>query len=348
MPGPAAAAAAPTLTAAEIAALTGGTLLGDPAAVVSGVAPLATASASQLSFCGDARHLSALAASSAGVLLLEPAFKDVEVHAAARVIVKEPLSAMRPVLVHFHPDPVRPVGIHPTVILGRGVELGAEVALGPYVVIAAGAVIGDRAWIESHTVIGEGVRIGTDVHLHSQVTIYPRTVLGDRVEVHSGSRLGVDGFGYRFDGTQHRKIPHVARVVIESDVEIGANCTIDRGTLEDTVVGWGSKLDDMVHVGHNCTIGKLCLLMGQTGMAGSSILEDGVALAGQVGVMGHLTIGKGAQLGAQAGVIGNVPPGEIWSGYPARPHKEAMRRYAALERLIKMMRPLERLLADKS
>ena len=345
---PAAAARPGTLTAAEVAVLTGGTLVGDPTVVVSGVSPLVTAQPSDLSFCGDGRYVAVLAESQAGVLLISPAFRDAPTLAPARIVVDEPLSAMRPVLAHFFPAPPRPVGIHPTVVFGHGVQLGGDAAIGPYVVIGAGAVIGDRAWIEAGCVVGAEVALGADVRLHPHVTIYPRTVIGDRVEVHAGCRIGVDGFGFRFDGRMHQKIPHVGRVVIESDVEMGANCTIDRGTIDDTVVGWGTKLDDQVHIGHNCRVGKLCLLMGMAGLAGSSVLEDGVVLAGQVTTSGHLTIGAGARIGGRSGVIGNVPAGETWSGFPARPHKETMRGYAAVVRLGGMIRRLEKLLEEKS
>lgn len=345
---PAAAARPGTLTAAQVAALTGGTLVGDPTVPVSGVAPLASAGASDLSFCGDRRYVAALAESHAGLLLVSPAFRSAPASAAARIVVAEPLAAMRPVLAHFFPSPPRPVGIHPTVVFGRGAEVGADAAIGPFVVIGAGVLIGDRAWIEAGCVIGAEVRIGDDARLHPHVTVYPRTVIGDRVEVHAGCRIGVDGFGFRFDGTMHQKIPHVGRVVIESDVEMGANCTIDRGTIDDTVVGWGTKLDDQVHIGHNCRVGRLCLLMGMAGLAGSSILEDGVVLAGQVTTSGHLTIGAGARIGGRSGVIGNVPPGETWSGFPARSHKETMRGYAAVARLSGIIRQLEKLLEDKA
>jgi UDP-3-O-[3-hydroxymyristoyl] glucosamine N-acyltransferase len=161
--------------------------------------------------------------------------------------------------------------------------------------------------------------------------------------VHSGVRLGSDGFGYVYGDGAHRKIPHVGRCVIEDDVEIGANTTIDRGSIDDTIIGAGTKVDNLVHIGHNVRIGKLCLIMAQVGIAGSTIVEDGAILAGQVGLSGHLTIGKGARLGAQAGVFGDVPAGETWSGYPARPHRESLRASAALFKLADMMKKLEAL-----
>jgi len=173
--------------------------------------------------------------------------------------------------------------------------------------------------------------------------VYSGTEIGPRVRVHAGARLGSDGFGYVYRDGAHVKIPHVGRCLIESDVEIGANTTIDRGSIDDTVIGAGTKIDNLVMVAHNVRIGRLCLLMAQVGIAGSVRVEDGCILAGQVGVSGHLTIGRGARLAAQAGVFGSIPAGETWSGYPARPHREALRAQAAMFKLPSLIRALERL-----
>jgi UDP-3-O-[3-hydroxymyristoyl] glucosamine N-acyltransferase len=168
--------------------------------------------------------------------------------------------------------------------------------------------------------------------------------VGDRVRIHAGAVLGSDGFGYVFRGGAHEKIPHVGRCIVEGDVEIGANTTIDRGSIDDTVIGAGTRIDNLVHIAHNVRIGRLCLIMAQVGIAGSVHVEDGVVLAGQAGLAGHHTIGKGARIAAQAGVFGDVPAGETWSGYPARPHREALRAQAALFRLPSLIRGIERLL----
>jgi UDP-3-O-[3-hydroxymyristoyl] glucosamine N-acyltransferase len=224
------------------------------------------------------------------------------------------------------------------------VTLGEAVAIGPYAVIGDGADLGDRVVVESHAVVGARARIGADSILWPAVVIYPDAQLGNRVLVHAGARVGCDGFGYVPDDGGHRKIPHVGRCVVEDDVEIGANTTIDRGSIDDTVIGQGTKIDNLVHVGHNVRIGRRCLIMAQVGIAGSARVEDDVILAGQVGLSGHLTVGKGARLGAQAGVFGDVPGGETWSGYPARPHRESLRASAALFKLAGMMKRLERML----
>jgi UDP-3-O-[3-hydroxymyristoyl] glucosamine N-acyltransferase len=225
-------------------------------------------------------------------------------------------------------------------------RLGDGVSIGPYAVLGDGAQIGDRVVIDSHTVIGAGVEIASDCHFYPSTTAYSGTVVGKRVIVHAGARLGSDGFGYVFREGRHEKIPHVGRCIIEDDVEIGANTTIDRGSIDDTVIGAGTKIDNLVHVAHNVRIGRLCLIMAQVGIAGSVRVEDGCVVAGQVGISGHHTIGKGATLAAQAGVFGDVPAGETWSGYPARPHKESLRAHAALFRLAPLLRKLEKLLAS--
>jgi UDP-3-O-[3-hydroxymyristoyl] glucosamine N-acyltransferase len=168
-------------------------------------------------------------------------------------------------------------------------------------------------------------------------------VLGNRVILHSGARLGVDGFGYVPGRQAHSKIPHHGRVVVGDDVEIGANTTIDRGSVGDTIVGRGTKIDNLVQIGHNCRIGERCFLMGQVGLAGSTRLEDDVILAGQVGLAGHLTIGRGARLAAQSGVMADIPAGETWGGYPAVPHKEWMRNTVAIRHLSPLVRQLEEL-----
>ena len=336
---------APSLTAAAIAVATGGTLEGDAGATVYTVASLDRAGPGQLTFCSGEDYREALATTAASVVLVVPAMAAAPCPAAARIVLPEPMSALLALLPRLYRPAPRAVGVHPTVVIGRGVQLGAEVAIAPYVVIGAGAEIGDRAWIGAGVVIGEGVRIGSDVRLHPGVTLYPGTVLGDRVQLHAGVRLGSDGFGYAYRDGAHQKIPHVGRCLIGNDVEIGANTTIDRGSIDDTVIGAGTKIDNLVHVAHNVRIGRLCLIMAQVGIAGSVRVEDGAILAGQVGVSGHHTIGRGARLAAQAGVFGDIPAGETWSGYPARPHREALKAQAAMFRLPSIIRALERLLA---
>lgn len=335
-----------TLTAADIAALVGGELRGDPSAVVKGVAAIDRAGREHATFLASGRYAPLLARSTPGVLLVTHELAAAPGDVAARIVVSNPQEAMLALLPRLFAPRARRPGIDPTARLGRGVRLGSDVEIGPYAVLGDGTVIGDRVSIGAHTVTGERVVIGDDCLLHPHVTLYTGAVLGRRVILHSGVRVAADGFGYVFRDGAHQKIPHVGRCVLEDDVEIGANSTVDRGSIDDTVVGAGTKIDNLVQVAHNVRIGRLCLLMSQVGVAGSTRIGDGCILAGQAGVAGHLEIGDGARVAAQAGVIGDVPAGETWSGYPARPHREALRSQAALNRLSPIIRRLEELAGE--
>jgi UDP-3-O-[3-hydroxymyristoyl] glucosamine N-acyltransferase len=335
-----------TITAEAIAALVGGELVGDGRAVVTGVAPLDRAGEHDLSFLGSGKYSALFARSRAGVVLVDPELRDAPGGARARVIVTKPMEKMLTVLPKLYRQKVVLPGVAPTARIGSGATLGERVSIGDYAVIAAGARIGDDTVVDPHAVVGEGARVGASCHLHSHSTIYAQATLGDRVVIHSGVRIGSDGFGYVFRDGAHNKIPHVGGCVIGDDVEIGANTTIDRGSIGDTVIGAGTKIDNLVQIGHNVRIGKLCLLMAQVGVAGSVIVEDGCIIAGQAGLAGHLTVGAGARIAARAGVFGNVPAGETWSGYPARPHRESLRASAALLKLADLMRRIEKLLEE--
>jgi len=336
-----------TIAAGEIARLVGGELRGDANASASAVAPLHRAGAGELSFLASARYASAFAESGAEIVLVSPDLADAPGRARARIVVERPHDAVLTVLPRLYAPPPRTPGVHPTAVIGRGVTLGAEVTIGAYAVLGEGAAVGDRAWVGEHCVVGAGVSIGDDARLFPHVTCYPGTQVGRRTAVHAGARLGSDGFGYVFRDGAHAKIPHVGRCLVGDDVEIGANTTIDRGSIDDTRVGAGTKIDNLVHLGHNVHVGRLCLVMAQVGVAGSSRIEDGAVLAGQVGVGGHVTIGARARLAGQAGVFGDVPAGETWSGYPARPHRESLRASAALQRLPGLLRRIERLLTER-
>jgi UDP-3-O-[3-hydroxymyristoyl] glucosamine N-acyltransferase len=337
-----------TLTAADIMGIVGGDLHGDPATTVSGIAPLHRAEPHHVGFLGHPRYATLAKSSRIGVLLVDPALVEHANAAPSRIVVKNPYEAVLSLLPHFHVPTTRVSGVHGTARIGAGVKLGDRVTLDEYAVIAEGAEIGDDCWIGSHVVVGKGAKVGADSRLYPHVVLYDGAELGARVIVHAGARIGSDGFGYVFRDGAHQKIPHVGRCVVGDDVEIGANTTIDRGSIDDTIIGAGTKVDNLVHIGHNVRIGRLCLIMAQVGIAGSTIIEDGAILAGQVGLSGHLTIGKGARLGAQAGVFGDVPAGETWSGYPARPHRESLRASAALFKLPDMLKKLESLLAERT
>jgi UDP-3-O-[3-hydroxymyristoyl] glucosamine N-acyltransferase len=325
-----------------VAAISRGRLVGAPGTPVRAVAPLDRAGDGDICFFDTRRYAPLFAASRAAVVLVPPALADAP-GPPVRVVVENPRDALLALIPRLYVPPPRVAGVHPTAQIGRGVQLPPDAVVEPYVVIGDCAQIGARASIGSHVTIGAGVSMGDDVTLFPGVTLYAGTRVGHRVVVHAGARIGSDGFGYVYRNGEHAKIPHVGQCVIGDDVEIGANTTIDRGSVDDTTIGAGTKIDNLVHVGHNVRIGRLCLIMAQVGIAGSSHLEDGCILAGQVGLSGHLTIGAGAMLGAQAGVFGNVPAGEKWSGYPARPHTEDLRAHATVRRLTPIVRALERL-----
>jgi len=332
------------LTAAVIAQLTRGELRGDGAVTVSSVAPLDRASDGQLSFCASARYAAQLETTRASVVLVAPEVSDVHSEAKASVVVAKPQEALLSLLPRLYAMPTRAPGVHPTAVIGRGVTLGGEAQIGPYVHVGDGAAIGDRVTLDAHVSVGAGVRIGDDVHVRPNAVLYPGSVLGDRVAIHANVVIGSDGFGYVYAQGKHNKIPHVGRCIIEHDVEIGAGTTIDRGSIDDTVIGAGTKIDNLVQIAHNVRIGRLCLIAAQAGISGSVHVEDGVVIGGQAGFAGHHTIGKGAKIGGQSGIFGDVPAGETWSGYPGRPHRESMRAHAALFKLAGMLKRIEKLL----
>ena len=335
------------LTAAAIADLVGGKLVGDGDATVNAIAPLDRAGARDLSFYAKERYSAQFAVSRVGIVLVSPELANAEGLARTRIVVENPNDALLKVLPRLYREPMAPAGVHPSATIGRGARIGANVSIAAGVVLGAGCSIGDGTMIGANVVIGDGVEIGARCKLFPNVVVYSGSRLGDRVAIHGGAVIGSDGFGYVYRDNAHQKIPHIGRCIIENDVEIGANTTVDRGSISDTVIGAGTKIDNLVQIAHNVRIGRLCLIVSQAGIAGSAVLEDGVVVGGQAGLGGHITIGKGARVAAQGGAFGDIPAGETWSGYPARPHKEALRAQAALFKLSKIMRPLERLLGDK-
>lgn len=336
-----------TLTALAIAEIVGGELHGSPATRVSGVAPIDRAGSADVSFVAQARYAPMLRDTKAGVVLVGAELAGSPSNAPSRVVVSKPHEALLSLLPSFYPVVMREATIHPTARIGRGALLGRNVSLGEYVVLGADVTVGDGVWIGAHSVIGDGVTIAAKSCIFPNVTVYSGTRIGERVRVHAGAVLGSDGFGYVSRDGGHALIPHVGRCIVGDDVDIGANTTIDRGSIDDTVIGAGTKIDNLVQIGHNVRIGSLCLIMAQVGIAGSTRVEDGCVLAGQAGIGGHITIGAGARIGGQAGVFGNVPAGESWSGYPARPHSESLRATATLLKLPAVIRRIERMLEKR-
>jgi UDP-3-O-[3-hydroxymyristoyl] glucosamine N-acyltransferase len=321
------------LTAADLAAAVGGVIEGDETTTVTRVAGLDSADAASLSFFSTARYAPEAASTRAGVVLVTAELAPRVAHVAARVIVAMPQQAMLIALRLLHRgEPFLP-GVHASAELGRNATVHPTASIGARVVLGDRCVIGPGTQIHAGAIVGNDVTVGENCTLYSGVIVYADSVIADRVRIHAGAVIGSDGFGYVFQGGAHEKIPHVGRVVIESDVEIGANTTIDRGSVGDTIIGAGTKIDNLVHLGHNVRLGTLCLVMAQVGISGSARIGNGVVIAGQAGLAGHITIGDGARIAGQSGVFGDVPAGETWSGYPARPHRESLRVQAAAHKL---------------
>ncbi len=333
----------PSLTARTVADLVGGRLVGDGSTILEAVGPLDRADGHTLSFLAAGRYLNAFKISTAGAVLLREEHAAEPLGPATRIIVAEPHRAIHLVAERLYPQEEHPPGIHPTAVLGTGVELGPEVSIGPYAVLGRRVRIGARAVIGAGCLIGDDVALGEDGVLDPHVTIYSGCTLGARVLVKSGAIIGGPGFGYTEGDEGHSRLLHVGSVILEDEVEIGSHTCVDRGSLGDTVVGWGSKIDNLVQVAHNVRIGPRCLIAGQAGFAGSARLGQGVLIGGGVMIGGHNTVGDGARIGGGSGVTGDVPPGEAWSGLPARPHREALRTAASLQRLAAVAAQLEKL-----
>jgi UDP-3-O-[3-hydroxymyristoyl] glucosamine N-acyltransferase len=331
-----------SFTLGRLADALGASLEGDAARIVTGVAPLEAAGPDQVSFLTDRKHLKQAEESRAGAFLVP---RDVSGLSGPLLRVDHPQQALIALLGLFHPEPPSRPGVHPTACVADGAHVDRSASVGPLAVVEAGAVVGPRSRVDALSFVGAHAVLGEDVRLYPRVVVREGVRIGDRVIVHSGAVLGADGFGYAFDGRTHRKIPQVGGLRIEDDVEIGANSAIDRATLGETVVRRGTKIDNLVQIGHNCDIGEDVILVAQVGIAGSSRVGNRAMLAGQVGVADHVTIGAGAILTAKSGVPSDVPDGEVWGGLPSRPVADTRRIWASenqLPELIKRVRALEK------
>lgn len=330
------------LTLAEIAALLGGPLgeavASAPAVRISGVASLEEAGPADLAFMDGARHVPALRETRAGACLVAERFAAHVPHSTVALCVAKPHAAFVTIARRLYAGSLQPgsmfghAGIAAGAVVHPQARLEAEVTVDPGAVIGAGAEIGSGTVIAAGAVIGPGVRIGRQCSVGAGATLQ-HALLGDRVIVHPGARIGQDGFGYVGSAKGHAKIPQIARVILQDDVEIGASTTIDRGGLRDTVIGEGTKIDNLVQIAHNVVIGRHCIIVSQTGIAGSATLGDFVMLGGQVGVIGHVRIGDGARIAATSNVKDDVPPGAEWGGSPAKPMRDWFREVMALQRL---------------
>ncbi|TLU73861.1 UDP-3-O-(3-hydroxymyristoyl)glucosamine N-acyltransferase [Lichenicoccus roseus] len=305
---------------------------GRPPAPLAGVAPLQAAGAGEVSFLDNRRYLPLLAGTGAGAVIVAPAFVDqVPPHCAA-LVTPQPYLAWARVAAAFHPSPVATPGIHSTALVESGAIIDPAAEIGPFVVIGRGARIGAGSVVMAHAVIGPGVTIGVGCRIGAHASV-SHALIGDRVTLFPGVRIGQDGFGFALSDAGFVSVPQLGRVVLHDDVEVGANSTIDRGSAQDTVIGAGSRLDNLVQIGHNVRLGRCCIVVAQAGISGSTELEDFVTIAAQAGLIGHIRIGRKARIGAQAGVMSDVDAGADVIGSPAMPFREFFRNVAALKRL---------------
>lgn len=331
-------------TLQEIAALTHGQIRGDRTIAITGVASIAEAAPGDLVFAESTRYLTEALQSSAAAVLTSPdtLAPGEEIHKPL-ILVSNPRLAFLQVLEAFTPPAHYPAGIHPTAVLGRECQIGAGCHIGPHVTLGAHVTLGNRVVILSGAHIGDGCVVGDDTRIHPNVVLYPGVTIGKRCLLHAGAVIGADGFGFIPVGETLRKVPQCGTVLIEDDVEIGASTCIDRAKTGATRIGPGTKIDNLVHVGHNVHIGASCIIIAQAGIAGSVEIGNGVILAGQAGIKDHVKIGDGARIAAQAGVFGDVPPGATYSGYPARPHAQKLREHAATAQLPEYLRRIRAL-----
>ncbi len=329
-----------TRTLGELAAFLEGELQGPADLSIEGIASLDQATPREISFITQGRFARLADQSRAAAFIVSREYARL---ARPLIIVAHPYLAYARVAALFAPPVRRWPGISDLACLGPAVVLGQDVSIAPLVFIGAGTRLGDRVTVMPGCVINDEVSIGADTLIYPNVTIRERCTVGERCVIHSGTVIGSDGFGFVPQEAGHVKIPQLGTVVIEDDVEIGANCTIDRGALGATRIGRGVKMDNLVHLAHNVEVGEHSFLVAQVGVSGSTKLGKRVTLAGQVGLAGHIELGDGVQVGAQSGVHRSIPPGQTMSGYPARPHREWLQIMGHLPKLPELYQRLKQL-----
>ncbi len=318
---------------ATVAAAAGG-VAADRPLLLHGVAPLQSAGPAHVSFLDNRRYLDALSATQAGAVIVHPDFAGRVPAGTVAIETADPYAGWARAAGLFHPPPpVRP-GVHPSAVVAEDACCDASAEIGPLAVIGAGAVIGPRCRIGAGAVIGDAVSMGADCRIGPLASV-SHALLGDRVYVYTGARIGQEGFGFATTPQGFLTVPQLGRVLLEDDVEVGANSTIDRGSAADTVIGAGSRLDNLVQIGHNVRLGRCCVVVAQAGISGSTVLEDFVVIAAQAGLTGHLRIGRKARIGAQAGVMSDVGAGLDVIGSPSQPSREFFRGVVALRKLVR-------------
>ncbi|HEV2453426.1 MAG TPA: UDP-3-O-(3-hydroxymyristoyl)glucosamine N-acyltransferase [Verrucomicrobiae bacterium] len=331
-----------SLTAAQIAQKLNGEVIGDGSIEITGLAPADCARAGELTFAENAAYFAAAEQSQAAAILVSGPFVS-----SKKVLIRvaNPRLALARILPVFFPPEEHPRGIHPTAVIADSAHIDPAAHIGPGCIVGPGARLGARSVLMGNNDLGAGCDVGEDCCLFPNAVLYRNTKIGRRVVIHAGTVIGSDGFGYVLDEGRHRKVVHLGNVIIGDDVEIGANAAIDRGALGATVIGEGTKIDNLVHIAHNVVIGRHCLIMGQVGFAGSTRLGDYVVVASQSGIADHLKIGNQVIIGAKSGVMRDVPDGGRHVGIPALPDRQAKRQIIAIQQLpdfIHRMRELEK------
>jgi UDP-3-O-[3-hydroxymyristoyl] glucosamine N-acyltransferase len=335
-----------SFTAAQIAALVQGEVVGDSSLILNGFAPADRAQPGDLTFAENETYFARADQSAASAILIDGPFAS-----ERKVLIKVPNAriAFAKVLPQFFPEPIFAPGAHPSAVISESAQVDPTVHIGPNCVIGEKTRLGPRCVLQGGNYIGASCHLAEDVILFPNVVLYANTEIGKHVRIHSGTVVGADGFGYVLDAGTHRKVPQIGNVIVRDDVEIGANVTIDRGALGPTIIGRGTKIDNLVQIGHNVSLGEHCLIVSQAGIAGSTRLGNYVILGGQVGLAGHLKIGNRVSIAAQSGVMHDIKDGEKWFGYPAQPDRQTKRQMIALQQLPELLRrvaELERKLGE--
>ena len=329
-----------SFTAAYVAEKLQGELIGDGAVELTGLAPADRARAGELTFAeNDAYFAAAERSQAAAILVAGPVVSSSKV----LIRVANPRVALAKVLPLFFPPEEYPRGIHPSAVIADSARIDPSAHIGPNCILGARVQLGARSVLMGGNDLGADCQLGDDVCLFPNVVLYRQTHLGHRVTIHAGTVIGSDGFGYVLDEGRHRKMLHLGNVIIHDDVEIGANAAIDRGALGPTVIGQGTKIDNLVHVAHNVSMGRHCLILGQAGLAGSTRLGDYVVVASQSGIADHLNLGNQVVVGAKSGVMRDIPDGGRVLGIPAAPDRQAKRQMIAIQQLPELIRRLREL-----
>jgi UDP-3-O-[3-hydroxymyristoyl] glucosamine N-acyltransferase len=298
----------------------------------AGVAPLQSAGPDKVSFLENRRYAAALEQTMAGAVIVHPEMRARVPSSTVAIVTTSAYEGWARVAALFHPLPALRAGIHPSALIDPDARVDASAEIGPYAAVEARAEIGSGCRIGSFVSIGAGVIVGRDCRIGAHASL-SHALLGARIYIYPGARIGQEGFSFATTKTGFLSIPQLGRVIVEDDVEVGANTTIDRGSTRDTIIGAGTRIDNLVQIGHNVRLGRCCVIVAQVGIAGSTILEDFVQVGGQAAMAGHLRVGQGSQIGAQAGVISDVPAGSVLLGSPAQPRKEFFRQVATLKRM---------------